>query len=297
MSYQSKALRALLAAGLTAVLCAGATVTALPALAAETELQVVQHNTDQVDQRWTDVLKRAGDNDAVLAEEVCEASYEKAKKDNPNWTFSFHRQTLTPGATGAATCPESEKGTKSADGTEHKTWKGLVAVHPGKGDTKDIDFYGAAVNEEKVKIFGMACVDFRKAGKKVIACATHLQVDSDTARTEQTQKIKKITKKWINDDFSVVVAGDFNTGPTTPAMTNMYKFPDGEGRFVEAHQLKTGKAARAGADTAVGPEGDGRKIDYVFFDAKHTPLKSGGTFEVTPVAGGHAILEAKATIK
>ncbi|WP_457965618.1 hypothetical protein M1E17_04025 [Arthrobacter sp. D1-29] len=293
MNYQPKALRALLAAGLTAVLCAGATVTALPAAAAETKLRVIQHNTDQIQERWNNVLKLAGDNDVLLAEEVCEAWYEKAKKDNPGWTFSFHRQTLTPANEKADTCPESEKGTKSADGTEQKTWKGLVAVHTGKGDTKDIDFYGAKVNEEKGKTFGMACVDFRKAGKKVMACATHLELGSEPVRTEQTKKIKKITKKWINDNFAVVVGGDFNSQPGTDPMSNMYQYGvDSQGKFVEGHQLKTGEAARDGAFTV-----ENRKIDYVFFDAKHTPLKSGGTFHVDRVANGHAILTATANIK
>ncbi|MGX9902031.1 endonuclease/exonuclease/phosphatase family protein [Arthrobacter sp. SA17] len=267
MSYQPKALRALLAAGLTAVLCAGATATALPAVAAETKLRVVQHNTDQKEQRWNDVLKLADNNDVLLAEEVCEVWYEKAKMAHPGWTFSLHRQTLTPGAEGAATCPESENGTK-----EGKTWKGLVAVHTGKGDIKDIDFYGAEVNKEKGKIFGMACVDFRKAGKKVMACATHLELGSEAVRTEQTQKIKKITKEWIKKDFAVVVGGDFNSQPGTDPMSNMYQYGVGsEGKFVEGHQLKTGEPARTGKNTV-----DGRKIDYVFFDAKHTPLKSGG---------------------
>jgi hypothetical protein len=293
MSYQPKALRALLAAGLTAVLCAGATVTALPAVAAETDLRVVQHNTDQLPERWNDVFKLAGGNDVLLAEEVCEAWYEKAQKDHPGWTFSFHRQTLTPANDKADTCPESEKGTEDKDGKKQKTWKGLVAVHTGKGEIKDINFYSDEVNEQKVKIFGMACVDFRKASKKVKACATHLELGSEAARTEQTQKIKKITKEWIKRDFSVVVGGDFNSQPGTAPMTNMYQYgAGGEGKFVEGNQLREKNPARDGDFTV-----DGRKIDYVFFSAKQTPLKSGGTFKVTPKKDGHAILEATATIK
>ncbi|MGK3955927.1 hypothetical protein ACLKOZ_07005 [Arthrobacter sp. R4] len=286
MSYQLKALsRALLAAGLTAALCAGATATALPAAAAETKLRVVQHNTDQIPERWNDVLKLAGGNDVLLAEEVCEASYETAKAAHPNWTFSFHRQKQTTAGNAAAVCPTS------ADGT---TWKGLVAVHTGAGTATDVDFFGAEVNKAKGQTFGMACVKFRKNGNKVNACATHLQAygdDVDADRTEQTQKIKNITKRWIHDGISVVVGGDFNTGPQTAAMTNMYQY-NGEGKFVEAHQLQTGKAARAGVDTV-----DGRKIDYVFFSAKQTPLKSGGTFHVDRVKDGHAILTATANIK
>lgn len=286
MSYQTKALRRVLAASLTAALCAATTTTALPAVAAETNLRVVQHNTDQIDQVWTALVKRGGANDVLLAEEVCEASYERAKEAHPDWTFSFHRQKQTTAGNAAAVCPTSKDGT---------TWKGLVAVYTGEGDARafDVDFFGAAVNETKGQVFGLACVEFRKVGNKVRACATHLQAygnDADAARTEQTKRIKNITAGWIRNDFSVVVGGDFNTGPKTEAMTNMYRY-NGEGKFVEGHQLKTGKAARAGLDTV-----SGRKI-YVFFSAKHTRLKSGGTFVVTPVAGGHAVLEAKANIK
>jgi hypothetical protein len=283
MSYQLKALRALLVASLTAVLCAGATVTALPAIAAETKLRVVQHNTDQISERWNNVLKLAGDNDVLLAEEVCEASYEKAKNDHPGWTFSFHRQTLTPANEKADTCPTSEDGT---------TWKGLVAVHTGKGGEDFEEFFNRpTADDPKAKIFGMACVKFRQDGKKVKACATHLALGSEAVRTEQTQKIKKITKGWIKDGFSVVVGGDFNSQPGTDPMTNMYQY-NGEGRFVEGHQLKEGNPARDGAFTV-----DGRKIDYVFFSAKQTPLKSGGTFHVDRVVDGHAVLTATANIK
>ena len=304
MSYQPKALRALLAAGLTAVLCAGATVTALPAVAAETTLRVIQHNTDQIPERWNDVLKLAGDHDVLLAEEVCEKSFEaaqkKAKEDNSGWTFSFHRQALTPAATGAPTCPESENGTKSADGTEHKTWKGLVAVHTGKGGAAFEKFFNRS-DDPKVQIFGMACVKFHKDAKKVTACATHLALGSEAVRTQQTQKIKKFSNEWINaeDSSAVVVGGDFNSQPGTPPMTNMYKYPDGAGRFVEGHQLATGIPERKGKPTVVRGDVDPKpqKIDYVFFDAKHTPLNSGGTFNVVPVDGGHAVLKATAHIK
>ncbi|MFC7486769.1 endonuclease/exonuclease/phosphatase family protein [Knoellia sp. CPCC 206453] len=281
-----------IAAGLPAAMQA----TAAPledgaAAAAGNTIKVVQHNTDQIEARWTRVLGKGDSNDLLLAEEVCQKWVEDARA-NPayaGWKFSFHRQKRTTTDNALNVCPAS------ADGS---TWKGPVAVYTGTGASTTQD---KLLDKSDGQRFGMACVTFTHAGRKVHGCATHLQVyhDKDLAdRTRQTAAIKRITTPWIQEKgHSVIVGGDFNMTPSRSPMSNVYQ-TRGSGRFIEANQLRTGSDARAGEPTVFDEDGTGqRKIDYVFFSSNRTPLGSGGTLTVTPINEAHGILAATAHIR
>lgn len=283
--------RLLVAAVTTGLLCSALPLATRADAADATRIKVVQHNTDQQEARWTRVLGKGDTSDLLLVQEVCQKWVEDARA-NPayaGWTFSFHRQKRTTTANATTVCPTS------ADGT---TWKGPVAVHTGAGSASR---QSKLLDKSDGQRFGMACVLFTHGGRKVHGCATHLQVynDKDLAdRTRQTAAIKRITTPWIVErGHSVVLGGDFNMTPTRRPMSSIYQ-PNGNGRFVEGHQLATKKGARTGEPTVFDKDGTGeRKIDYVFFSSNRTPLRSGGTLSVTPVNGGHGILTATATIR
>ncbi|WP_353950738.1 endonuclease/exonuclease/phosphatase family protein [Knoellia sp. S7-12] len=282
------------AAGVPAAMQATAAPLDESAAAARTPIKVVQHNTDQKRGSFQKLVQRGGQNDLLLAEEVCETWVQKVKKDHPEWTVSFHKQKVTEKPT-----PK----TPEAHLCEGKSkWKGVVAIHtgPGKASKQEFSFYAEGESPDPDQNFGMACVKFTKGGTDVHGCATHLQIygDEDFAhRAHQTGRIKQITHPWIakkKKKHSVIVGGDFNAVPNSVPLSNMYG-PNGSGDFVEAHQLRTGNAARVGQPTAVGKDRDPRKIDYVFFSSNLSPLNSGGSLTVSPVttsADGHAVLAA-----
>lgn len=278
------------AAGLPAAMQAtAAPVGAEAAAAAGNTIKVVQHNTDQIEARWIRVLGKGDSNDLLLAEEVCQKWVEDARVAHAGWKFSFHRQKRTTEDNALNVCPAS------ADGS---TWKGPVAVYTGDGASTTQD---KLLDKSDGQRFGMACVTFTHAGRKVHGCATHLQVYHDknlADRTRQTAAIKRITTPWIQQKgHSVIVGGDFNMTPTRSPMSSLYQ-SRGSGRFIEANQLKTGSGARAGDPTVFNKAGEGqRKIDYVFFSSNRTPLGSGGTLTVTPIDEAHGILAATAHIR
>ena len=246
------------------------------AVAARVGLRVVQHNTDQVAARWNRVVKLAesGDWDAVTAQEVCSGWVTDLRAAHPAWTVAFHEQVAKDD------CPGGTKGN--------------AAIHPGAGSQFDEAFDVAGEG----KNFGMACAVFDKGTHRVHACSTHFTVYDDNAaevRLRQARRVKEMTGEWIGRGHSVVVGGDFNTTPTLAALDPVYKHPDGRsnGRFIEAAQLANGSTQRIGADTVAG-----RKIDYVFFSANHTPLGAGATLTYEePDAGKHKILKVKTSLQ
>ncbi|MEO7267711.1 MAG: endonuclease/exonuclease/phosphatase family protein [Knoellia sp.] len=258
----------------TGAVGAASTTTAAPAEAAPVGLRIAQHNTDQDPARWNRVvtLAESGNWDAVTAQEACEDWVVALRAKHPGWTIAYHEQTSN------ADCPNG---------------KGNVAIHPGNGSTfaAPFDVFGEDKN------FGMACANFDRGGHRVHACSTHFTVyatDPTTVRERQAKRVKDWTAEWIGQGHAVVVAGDLNTSPNTAALDPIYKNPaaSSNGNFNEATQLATGSTARTGDDTVTG-----RKIDYVFFSANHTPLSAGGTLNFDePTPGAHKILKAKTTL-
>lgn len=258
----------------TGAVGAAVTTAAAPAEAASIGLRIAQHNTDQDRARWNRVvtLSESGNWDAVTAQEVCEEWVVALRTKHPTWTIAYHEQTANP------TCPNG---------------KGNVAIHPGAGSAfaQPFDVFG------EDKTFGMACANFDRGGHRVHACSTHFTVyaeDAAVVRERQARRVKDWTADWIGQGHAVVVAGDLNTSPNTAALDPIYKNPasSSNGNFNEATQLATGSTARTGEHTVAG-----RKIDYVFFSANHTPLSAGGTLSFEePTPGEHKILKAKTTL-
>lgn len=277
---------ALAAAGmaLTGAVGAMSTTTAAAATAAEAapvKLRIVQHNTDQKDYRWNQVVAMAesGNWDAVTAQEVCSGWQAALKAKHPDWTIVYRTQQKKSDCAGGA--------------------KGNVAIHPGPGSTSKNLFKVAGEDKQ----FSIVCVAFTKASRKVHACSTHFTVYAKNpadVRLRQAQRVKEITGKWIRKGHAVVVAGDLNTTPSAAALNPIYQFPAGRssGSFVEAAQLKSKTAKRVGGDTV-----EGRKIDYVFFSTNRTPLSAGGTLKLIPTKTPeepkqpHKILQATTTLR
>lgn len=274
-AYAADADRSSQSASSVAVSEAEGAAAASSAAAAPADLRVVQHNTDQDEARWNRVVRLAasGNWDAVTAQEVCSGWVTALRANNPTWTVAFHEQVAKDD------CPGGTKGN--------------AAIHPGAGSDFDEAFDVAGEG----KNFGIACAVFTKGAHRVHACSTHFTVYDDNAaevRLRQARRVKELTADWIGRGHSVVVGGDLNTTPTLAALNPIYKHPEGRsnGRFIEAAQLANNETKRVGADTVAG-----RKIDYVFFSANHTPLSAGAdlTYE-EPVNGKHKILKVTTTL-
>lgn len=273
--------RAAVAVASTIAVVGGVAVvaTAAPAAAAApVALAIVQHNTDQTKARWNRVvtMMESGKWDAATVQEVCVGWMQDLRAAHPGWSIAYHPQVAK------GDCAGGEKGN--------------VAIHPGNGS----EFNQAFGVEGEGKNFGMACSVFSKGGFRVHACSTHFTVDDpnpEAVRLRQAGRVKDWARGWLGlgAEHAVVVGGDLNTGPKTTELNPIYKNPaaSSHGDFNEAEQLRLGTTERAGRDTV-----SGRKIDYVFFSANHTPLSAGGTLTFEePTPGAHKILKATTTLR
>ncbi|MGW1198175.1 endonuclease/exonuclease/phosphatase family protein [Streptomyces sp. NPDC002536] len=109
---------------------------------------------------------------------------------------------------------------------------------------------------------GLLCANTWFAGRPLKACTAH----ANGKAPEQMREIRD----WVEDpslfppDIAVVIAGDMNLRPDSPAMADLYGHAhvlrdaaEPPGRFVEADEEDRG--------TVPG----GQKIDYVFADRRH----------------------------
>ena len=285
-------------AALAAVLSVGVMSAIQPAPAtaapAPTRIKVAQYNTDQVPAAWQEAKAALKRNDVVLVQEVCHGWL----ANRPAGTaYSFHPQTYR--ASGTKPCPVVAGFTQ---------WKGNVVMRLGKGAAHKHAYYKGRyakvpTTQPKRKNFGVACLDFGLRGHKVTACSTHIQVygydaDGNEAKGypvtkyqhEQTKALVGLTNRWT-PTRKVIVGGDFNMKPKKAPLTRIYSY-GGTGKFVEADQLATKGAARAGRPTTDSAD---RKIDYIFFEGKHVRLSSKDTLKIcgkAECASGHRMLQA-----
>jgi endonuclease/exonuclease/phosphatase family metal-dependent hydrolase len=151
------------------------------------------------------------------------------------------------------------------------------------------------------KHFTLQCGEFKMAGftKTVRACNTHLAVaENDDAnlngKRRQLETIKALTDPHVASKI-VVLTGDFNIGPASVHMDNIYRLTRGGaqtgiGEFREADQTD-GQVCPGGACRDMQPTKGNGKLDYVFFNRQTCAngSLSGGVVAVQPNESDHSI--------
>ncbi|MBN9684443.1 MULTISPECIES: endonuclease/exonuclease/phosphatase family protein [unclassified Corallococcus] len=157
------------------------------------------------------------------------------------------------------------------------------------------------------KHFTLQCGEFVMAGftKTVRACNTHLAVaenDPDlSGKRRQLEAIKALTDPHVASKI-VVLTGDFNIGPASAHMDNIYRLTRGGshtglGEFREADQTD-GEYCPDGACRDMQPTKGNAKLDYVFFNRQTcaNATLSGGVVAVQSTESDHDIKRGRCDI-
>lgn len=275
-SNRTRPLLATLAAVAVAATGVVTSVAAAPsAQAAPSTIRVITHNLEKKDSALTKVIALANDTsgpEVVLLQEVC-ASMLPTIRTLGFTTFHSRRSNKCTGE-------DPRLG-------EATVWTGSGASEVGPVELLAKDSHS----------YGMACLDLGHAGERIRACSTHL-VAGRTAeapfRGRLTAKIRDVTSRWINQERTVIVGGDFNSSPTFAAMDAMYGVgPSAKGRFREIAQTAgSGMTARDGLWTSgrkTETRDTRRKIDYVFV-SKPGSRSNGGSERAVGSPSNHRIL-------
>ncbi len=188
--------------------------------------------------------------------EMCRSDYAKLTSDLPAYHGYF--QTTLPG-----NCADgSDNGDVVLARTTGISYLGSWALpRPGGGEARRVTCLQASVPG---------------ASRPLVACVTH--IDYHSANTATQVAAVAARAGGYAPANAVVVGGDFNSIPTSSAMSAMYSpsYPNGHGSFVEAdsaNHVRTGGGSSStyneftgcgGAPCPSASHPAHRKIDYVF---------------------------------
>jgi len=285
-------------AGLSLALTVVSGATAPPAEAAPGPITVVQHNVEKKATALRAALKQAHRSGAhaITLQEVCQrhlpAIRKYAKKIGRRWTVN------------PTTSRENGCGTEDDLMTVAVRTKGGATTfsHPLAPD----QFPDGSHRRDQ----HLTCVRWGAPVRTV--CSVHIALGGAVvagnprlkAGRTQIKQIKQITAGFIAQGQLVVVGGDFNAVPKDPVLNRMYakgkdkKGRTANGRFLEAHQLKTRSVRRAGPWTAKNENNSTRKIDFVFFSANKTPWpQNGARSKPMKTPSDHRLLLTRAAVR
>ncbi len=158
------------------------------------------------------------------------------------------------------------------------------------------------------KHFTLQCGEFRMAGftKTVRACNTHLAVAANddanlNGKRRQLEAIEALTNPHVASKI-VTLTGDFNIGPSSVHMNNIYRLTlggshTGDGEFREADQTD-GTYCPSGGCRDMQPTRGSSKLDYVFFNRQtcDNATLSGGVVPVKPTESDHDIKRGRCDV-
>lgn len=238
------------------------------------------------------------DPDVVMLEEVCASQYASFKARYPKWTVLF------------APLRASHPGCANGESKGQVLASPRPMVEEVREDLGDVDPVGN-------KHFTLLCgaISLPKTARKVLSCVTHLRaqgadpVAAEAARGRQVQRIHRLLKDRVEGGQAVVVAGDFNAGPSKDTLDPLYRITRsggaGRGLFDEADQTdprresftKDGvrcaaQACRSGEPTLA--DGSYAKLDFVFFS--HDRVADLGADARANGGSGHRLYSAWAEL-
>jgi endonuclease/exonuclease/phosphatase family metal-dependent hydrolase len=257
-----------------------------PAPAADARLEVVQHNTDHVPEAWDFVVKQVEESDPglVTVQEVCRPWFEELRAEHPGWTFAYHPRKRHFGNSKNPGCGGD--------------FIGELAIYTGAAHRPTMTPDYPNNNADGVERFGMACVEFRRAGIPVLGCSTHLSAfptsggrGTQPERAAQVQAIMDVTESYRERGWAVVVGGDLNmtSAPDNPKQApdmNIVLGPEvgGTGDFYDGAQHDC--ACRLTEPTT----DKGNRIDYVLWSSGRTPFAGSASMRRLDSPAGHHLL-------
>ena len=136
----------------------------------------------------------------------------------------------------------------------------------------------------------LLCAEPKIDGVTTLTCVTHFTHKSGNCRVQQAQKVADLTLSWSGGS-ATILGGDLNAKPESTDLDPLYAIGGGKGRYFEIDQEEpkwwptgcTG-ACRSGEFTFPASKPD-RKIDFIFFSAKHFTSLTG---DVLTAASGSA---------
>lgn len=278
-----------------ALALAGTVLVAAPAQAEQTDITVITHNIrgGQINKGDLATLNtvsrqiRKHSPDVVMLQEVCRSQYVDFMRRFPaseGWTVHF-----------------SER--KQHRGCGEKIGEVIATQRDGASGLYAPEL--ASENPEGIK-YHLSCLTFLKnGGREYLACTTHLSAGDDNAaiREAQLNTIKYELEWSVGYGRGVIFGGDLNTLPDSPMMNKLYRIRNngsetGAGSFYEGDQTDGRYFAAACANQPFCKSGqptmNGKKVDYVFFNASRTK-PTGATISETIAGKGlsnHNIVRA-----
>lgn len=192
------------------------------------------------------------DPDVVTFNEICYSQYRTIRPDMIARGYSSTYASTTTG--GGCDNFDSSWGTGFGDA--------LFSKGPVPNTQQRYVLPNAAGVEERQ----LLCADTKVQGVDCKVCTTHLSNDQ-TYRTQEVQAIANLAANWINNQNKpVIITGDFNAIPTSAEMGLMYSHSGGTGLFQEVDESNDCLPFCRGGEFTFN---EVKKIDYIFFSAKH----------------------------
>ncbi|MFI5759321.1 FG-GAP-like repeat-containing protein [Streptomyces sp. NPDC051563] len=137
------------------------------------------------------------------------------------------------------------------------------------------------------------------------ACSVHLYWDNGTLAAPEAERLAAQAKTWQDQGIPVVLGGDFNHSPRTSSLAPFYDTginDNARGTFIEADETDgeffdpaactVGQEQRCRSGE---PTREGKKLDYVFFSAKHFASPKGDVLPLDPAVSDHQMVRGAAT--
>lgn len=258
------------------------------------KIRVIQHNTDMGGP--ASALEAAagwGDVDAITFQELCKSQISQVR--TAGYQVMWRKQIQ------ASNCPPTANG---------KRWKGnAIATTRGLGTQKvtSLGTYGG-------RRFKLLCAKITRTGVAGSwVCTSHLALGYSDApngsktRATQARKIAGRLSPWIADGRKVVLTGDFNDKPKSPAIDALHRVRrDGtvgrRGKFWEGDQSDNGACGGDGLCRAMDPttdpneKGTRRALDYFFASYRGVNADKGMSKGLVDSAtAGHWIVRGQVT--
>lgn len=241
----------------------------------------------------------------ILLQEVCWSQYESLRTHTfTAGTYQFGYTVMMDDYTGCGVSDCSVNNDTDPSNDNKQCWTGQVVAARGTltnrdeinlgGERHQLNNDGNPVNPPRT--FNALCYDTVLTGfssRTVKACTVHMRAfhdpagEADRARTAQAARLASDLDGDIAAGKIVVVAGDFNSHPYSPAMNAFYRMDTnvehGWGRFYEADQddtryynstycSSTATSCRSGERTV----GAATKYDYIFYSETTDPASVSG---------------------
>jgi endonuclease/exonuclease/phosphatase family metal-dependent hydrolase len=164
----------------------------------------------------------------------------------------------------------AQSGSCAVADPKHRRGFGVAVLARGSVRGRVVKPLPTSAGAEKRVLLGVTAV---VGGRSTFVAVVHLSPSAASGLQSQLT----VLAGYVNPKASrpVIVGGDFNALPDNPGLRRLYSAAaGGTGRFLEADQMRTGRAERGGAATF---DIAGRKIDYVFLSDRwfgHPSAKS-----------------------